>query len=399
MVPSSLGRLTRRTYLDLKGNSFEGSLLPSFLQNLTHLSELRPSENELSGEIPSWLGNLAQLTSLSFQANRLHALVPSSLDKLTRLTYLDLSANNFTGHIPCFLQNLTQLTVLALGMNEFAGQIPSWLGNLTKLTFLRLESNELHGLVPPSIARLTNLETLYLHSNELNGTVDFNMFLGLKNLQTLALSGNKLSVLTKSSSNMNGTLPSFQKLGLGSCNLTRFPDFLKYQGGLVMLELEGNQIHGKIPKWIWYTSTETMFYVDFTGNSLTGFDQPLVFIPWVRLVWLDLSFNKLQGQLPIPPSTTMGYIVTNNKLSGEVLPFFCNTSSLLLLDLSNNQLTGTPPPCLENLKSTLLVLNVSNNHFHGSIPQICANESNLRMIDCKQQSTPRVFTKNVGQLC
>ncbi|KAF3457076.1 hypothetical protein FNV43_RR01733 [Rhamnella rubrinervis] len=378
-VPSSLGRLTRLTYLDLQGNVFEGGQIPSFLQNLTKLTGLRLSESELGGGIPSWLGNLTQLNRLSFATNKLHGLVPSSLGRLTRLTYLGISMNNFTGQIPCFLQNLTQLTLLDLGSNKFTGQVPSWLGNLTQLTFLQFGGNELHGPVPYSIARLTSLKTLYLHSNELSGTLDFDMFLGLKNLRTLVLSGNKLSVLTESSSNTNGTFPSFQKLGLSSCNLTLFPDLLKYQDGLQMLDLRGNQLHGQIPNWIWNTSTETMFYVDISENSLTGFDQPLVFIPWVNLIWLDLSFNKLQGQLPIPPPTTMGYIVTNNKLSGEILPFFCNLSSLLLLELSNNLLTGMPP-CLGDV-NTLLVLNMSNNHILGSIPRICASKSNLRMID------------------
>lgn len=252
-VPSSLGRLTRLTYLDL-----EGSQIPYFLQKLTKLTGLRLSECELGGEIPSWLGNLTQLTRLSFGTNKLHGLVPSSLGRLTKLTYLALSMNNFAGQILIFLQNLTQLTLLDLGSNKFTGQILSWLGNLTQLTFLQLGGNELHGLVPYSIAGLTSPETPYLHSNELSGTLDFDMFLGLKILQTLVLSGNKLSVLAKSSSNMKGTFSSSQKLGLSSCNLTHFPDFSKYQDGLQMLDLKGNQIHGQIPKWIWNTSTETV---------------------------------------------------------------------------------------------------------------------------------------------
>ncbi|KAF3443265.1 hypothetical protein FNV43_RR12947 [Rhamnella rubrinervis] len=374
LVPSSLGKLTRLTILDLSGNHFEGQIL-SILQNLTQITHLLLGENQFTGKIPSSIGNLTKLTYLDLHANKFHGLVPTSLGKLTSLIHLDLSTNNFKGQLPCFFQNLTQLIALNLASNEFMGQISSCLGNLTQL-----ESSKINGHAPCSITRFTNLEYLDLYDNNLGGTLDFDMFLGLKNLDTLFLSGNMLSVQTKTS-NKNGTFPRFTFLGLGSCNLTYFPDFLKYQDRLLSLDLQLNQIHGQIPKWIWNITIETMVYVDLSGNSLTGFDHPLVFIPWVHLTYIDLSFNKFQGQLPFPPPSTIAYRVSNNKFSGEVPPFFSNLSSLQLLDLSNNQLSGKPPPCLKNLRSTMLVLNMSNNHFHGGIPHICANQSNLRMID------------------
>ncbi|XP_060672728.1 receptor-like protein 7 [Ziziphus jujuba] len=124
-----------------------------------------------------------------------------------------------------------------------------------------------------------------------------------------------------------------------------------------------------------------MAYLEISDNSLTGFEQPPVFIAWVQLVILDLTYNRLEGQLSIPPASTEEYQISNNKLSGEISPFFCNLSSLRLLDLSNNLLTGKLPQCFENFRNTLRVLNMSNNQFHGSIPQMCANGSNVRMID------------------
>ncbi|XP_048328454.2 receptor-like protein 33 [Ziziphus jujuba] len=404
LVPSSLRKLTRLTSLDLSGNNFEVNQFPSFLQNLTQLTKLRLKECQLTGEIPGWVGKLTRLTDLGLYSNNLHAHIPSSLGKLTRLTDLNLAANNFEGQIPSFLQNLTQLSVLWIGDNQFTGEIPSWLETFTLLTHLNLGMNKLHGLIPSSLGRLTsltyldfqmnnlkgqipsfiqnltNLTYLSLQDNELSGTLYFDMFLGLKNLESLLLGRNKLSILVQTS-NMNATVPRFRSLDLASCNLTEFPYFLRYQDRLEWLVLHGNKIHGQIPKWIWNLSIQTMANVDVSDNYLTGFEQTPVLIAWVHLISLDLSFNKLKGQLPIPPPSTIEYHVSNNKLSGQISPFFCNLSSLLVLDLSNNQLTGKLPKCLENFRNTLLVLNMSINHFRGSIPQMCANGSNVRMID------------------
>ncbi|XP_060672725.1 receptor-like protein 7 [Ziziphus jujuba] len=402
-IPSSLGKLTSLTYLDLGANDFE-SQIPSFLRNLTQLTVLFLDDGQFTGEIPSWFETFTLLNHLNLGMNKLHGLIPSSLGKLTSLTYLDLGANDFESQIPSFLRNLTQLTVLFLDDSQFTGEIPSWFETFTLLNHLNLGMNKLHGLIPSSLGRLssltyldlsansfkghipcflrnlTNLEYLSLHDNELSGTLNFDMFLGMKNLNTLLLGRNKLSKLVQTSK-MNATVPRFQSLDLSSSNLTKFPDFLRYQDRLERLVLYGNKIHGQVPRWIWNMSTETMANVDISDNSLTGFEQTPVFIAWVHLMSLDLSFSKLKGQLPIPPPSMVDYHVSNNKLTGKISPFFCNLSSLLVLDLSNNQLTGKLPQCLENFRNTLLALNMSNNHFHGSIPQLCPNGSNVRMID------------------
>ncbi|XP_060672734.1 receptor-like protein 6 [Ziziphus jujuba] len=307
LVPSSLGKLTRLTFLGLSENNFEGNQFPSFLQNLTQLTTLWLTKCQLTGEIPGWLGKLTQLTDLGLYINNLHGHIPSSLGKLTSLTYLDLAANDFEGQIPSFLRNLTQLTVLLLDDSQFTGEIPSWFEAFTLLNNLDLGKNKLHGLIPSSLGRLssltyldlsansfkghipcflrnlTNLEYLALHDNELSGTLNFDMFLGMKNLNTLLLGRNKLSKLVHTSK-MNANVPRFQSLDLSSSNLTEFPDFLRYQDRLEWLALYGNKIHGEVRRWIWNMSTETMANVDISDNSLTGFEQTPVFIAWVHLI-------------------------------------------------------------------------------------------------------------------
>jgi hypothetical protein len=208
----------------------------------------------------------------------------------------------------------------------------------------------LHGSIPQSISRLVNLENLRLTYNDLSGVVEFDLFLKFKA---------NITLLTKPST--SATLPKFEILGLGSCDLSEFPDFLRNQDELEGLDLSGNKIHGQIPKWMWNLSKETLWILQLDFNSLTGFDQLSVFLPWTNLRVLMLRSNLLRGPLPIPPPSIIWYSVSNNKLTGEIPQLICNLSSIVFLDMSNNYLSGLLPQCLGNLSDSLSVLNLRDN--------------------------------------
>ncbi|RVW64438.1 Receptor like protein 42 [Vitis vinifera] len=455
-IPSELLALSNLVFLDLTANpmlELQKPGLRNLVQNLAHLEKLYLSEVNISSTIPHELANLSSLTTLSLRQCGLHGefpmnifqlpslqflsvgynpdlivylpefqetnplkvldisscnftgLVPSPLGHLPQLSYLDLSNNYFSGQIPSFMANLTQLTYLDLSFNNFSvgtlpwlenqlsGQIPSWLMNLTQLTLLDLGDNNLKGGIPSSLFELVNLQFLSVQGNSLNGTVELHMLSKLKNLTDFQLSGNRLSVLSYTRTNV--TLPKFKLLGLGSCNLTEFPDFLQNQDELELLFLSNNRIHGPIPKWMWNISQENLGMLDLSGNLLTGFDQHPVVLPWSRLRALKLDYNMLQGPLPIPPPSTIEYSVSRNKLTGEISPLICNMSSLMLLDLSNNNLSGRIPQCLANLSKSLSVLDLGSNSLDGPIPQTCTVTNNLRVIDLGenqfQGQIPRSF--------
>lgn len=399
--PAKIFNLPNLRLLDLRFNYHLTGYLPKF-HHPSPLSQLNLEGTNFSGALPFSIENLRSLNLLNVYTCHFSGPIPSSLGKLTQLTTLDLGSNDFSDHIPSSLQNLTQLSTLRVDSNRMSGPLPSWLGNLTKLNALDFSSNEFNGPIPPSLFTLVNLEILSLVSNNLGGSVRFDMFLNMNRLNQLQLGHNNFSFVF-GKTNVNATVSKFKILVLSACNLTEFPAFLRYQRDMEWLQLSGNNIQGPIPKWMWNTSTDTLLYLGIENNFLTGeFHPPAVLVlPWVNLQVLQAASNMLQGAVPIPPPTIGGYDLSNNMLSGEISPSFCNQlTSLLSLDLSDNKVSGMIPQCLVNLTDSLSVLNLRNNSLRGTIPQMCQkNGGNLRQIDLcynkLQGKLPKTFSNCV----
>ncbi|KAL7169586.1 hypothetical protein ACSBR2_034594 [Camellia fascicularis] len=106
--------------------------------------------------------------------------------------------------------------------------------------------------------------------------------------------------------------------------------------------------------------------LNVSHNLLVDLEKPYKF---PSLFVLDLHSNQLHGEIPIPP-----------ELTGTIPESICNASFLNVLDLSNNNFSGTIPPCLiERSTETLGVLNLRNNNLGGKIlgtfPKSCASET------------------------
>ncbi|XP_056176525.1 receptor-like protein 6 [Syzygium oleosum] len=372
--------------LFLGWTNFSGPLPPS-LGNLAFLSEFDISDSNLSGNIPSSIGNLTQLTILNFRNNKLSGEIPSSIGKLVQLSSLDLSMNQLSGEIPASLINLTNLTLLNLHHNQLTDQIPAEITGLTQLTDLDLSFNKLTGPIPEDISNLENLTKLNLQSNNLSGTLRLDVVLKLQYLTLLLLSFNEFSSIIEP--DLNASLPLLFDLGLASSNLSELPIFLSNQSGLEWLDLSQNSIYGPTPPWFLNGSTAQLGFLNLSRNLITSFTA----FKWPNLGGLDLRYNDIQGLLPIPPKAIYVYLVSNNKIYGELSPEMCQLSSISMLDLSKNKLTGVIPPCLRNLSKTLRVLSLHGNDLHGRFPQLWNDECELFMIDLSdnqlQASLPR----------
>ena len=97
--------------------------------------------------------------------------IPSELGSLVNLELLELNTNQLTGEIPSELGSLVNLRTLWLNDNQLSGEIPPELGSLSSLEKLVLSYNELTGEIPASLASLANLTLLELAGNQLTGCI------------------------------------------------------------------------------------------------------------------------------------------------------------------------------------------------------------------------------------
>ncbi|KAJ9169942.1 hypothetical protein P3X46_018083 [Hevea brasiliensis] len=395
-LPSSIGNLAYLEYLDFDSCNFNGQL-PSSIGNLTKLTTLSLSNNNFRAPTTSlsWVGKLSDLNSLSLYSVGLNGDFPFSLMNLTHLSSLDLGYNQLTGPIPSWLVNLTMLFELYLDHNHFIGQIPSCLiseasieylylnnnqlsgqipsqiNNHSKLRILEIPSNKLQGSIPSTLSNLRNLKILNFDSNNLSGVVDVNIFFQLKKLRTLFLSHNKLRLLTESSA--LATVPNFTKLGLASCNLSGFPSFLHNQNELRLLDLSSNNIKGLIPSWVWNISRNSLTYMNLSHNFLTGFEEGPVVLQWAHLTFLDIRSNMLQGSLLSIP------LWSTNHFDGSISPAWRNGCNLIFINLSQNKLQGQLPRSLANC-SMLEFIDFGENQLHDCFPSWLGNLPKLKVL-------------------
>ncbi|KAL6315429.1 hypothetical protein AAG906_000544 [Vitis piasezkii] len=374
-LPASIGNLKSLKILVLHNCGFSGSI-PSSIGNLKSLIALALPGCEFSGSIPASLGNLTQIIALHLDRNHFSGKISkviNSFNNFRNLISLGLASNNFSGQLPPSIGNLTNLQDLYLSdnFNMFNGTIPSWLYTMpslvqldlshNKLTghigefqfdsleYIDLTMNELHGSVPGSIFKLINLRYLFLSSNNFSGVLETSNFGKLRNLTSLDLSNNMLSLTT--SDNSKSMLPHIESLDLSNNNISGI--------------------------WSWNMGKNTLQYLNLSYNLISGFEM----LPWEKLYILDLHSNLLQGPLPTPPNSTFFFSVSHNKLSGEILSLFCKASSMRILDLSDNNLSGMLPLCLGNFSKYLSVLNLGRNQFHGIIPQTFLKGNAIRNLD------------------
>ncbi|KAJ9693998.1 hypothetical protein PVL29_009797 [Vitis rotundifolia] len=384
-VPDSIGNLKRLTTIELARCNFSGPI-PNSMANLTQLVYLDLSENKFSGTLPSF--SLSQnLTQINLSHNNLGGRIPFHWEQYVNLTILDLRYNSLRGSLPPSLFSLPSLETIKLANNQFSGQFNIFLkASSSILNILDLGSNNLEGPVPVSVFKLQGLSFLDLSSNKFNGTLELSRFQKLENLTNLSLSYNNLSIIASGNDSIPSKLPNFTALILASCKLRTLPD-LSSQSRLIYLDLSENQIHGKMPNWIWKMGNLT--HLNLSHNLLEDLQEPVSNLSLLSV--LDLHSNQLHGQIPTPPrfsryvdysnnsfnssipydigtymSFTIFFSLSKNNITGIIPTSICSANYLQVLDFSDNALSGKIPSCLIENKA-LVVLNLRRNKFSGII--------------------------------
>ncbi|KAK8714021.1 hypothetical protein V6N13_149223 [Hibiscus sabdariffa] len=423
--------------LDLSSDRLSGEINNSnSLFRLQHLQALNLADNtDLGGQLPESIGNLGQLIRIELRNCKFTGPIPKTLEKLTQLIYLDFSYNNFSGPLPSFTSSsLPNLVRLILRQNSFSGVVPPALfqsksleemdlaenqfssgfgevkGELSSvLEAIDLNHNGLEGQFPMFVFEIKGLRYLSLSGNKLSGVIPLSAFQKLQNLSTLDLSYTNLSIdssFTNPSLPLLLPFPNLFKLNLASCNLTKFPEFLKNLSCLGYLDLSNNRIHGQVPSWIW---TPCLDHLNLSLNFLVQLETPSYINPHAMSVF-DLHGNQLQGKIPfftpsaeyldysnnnfssvIPPQIgdflrfAYFFSLSGNNFHGSIPESICNGSYLAVFDLSNNSLSGSIPQCVMTQMSWLLgVLDLKQNNLSGTISDTFRENCGLQTLDLNQ---------------
>lgn len=450
-IPISLSRCVRLEILDLSRNRINGSL-PRFFNSFPKLTHLHLSSNRLEksipedfgdgclslehldfsgnllvGSIPSSLGNCSKLRSLLLFSNHLDGVVPSDLGRLEKLRALDVSRNSLRGSIPEELGNCKELSVLVLTnlfdpipaqnsliyldkdeFNHFKGGISWKISSLPKLRILWAPRAKLEGEFPNFWGSCESLEMVNLGQNSFAGEI-YGVLDNCVNIKFLDLSSNQLAgrlseklpvpcmdFFDISGNHFSGSIPKFT---FKKCPLLHFPtnglltayslfftsrtiaeielpSFESSRNRAVFHNFGRNNLSGILPSLPIATDrceNHVIYAIRVDGNLIAGSLTYGVLAKCKDLGGLIVNFNGnlISGGIPADIGVTCKALLvlnaTNNQITGAIPQSIELLGNLVTLDLSMNQLKGEIPAGLCALKS-LNYLNLGNNNFSGVIP-------------------------------
>ncbi|CAJ2677196.1 unnamed protein product [Trifolium pratense] len=384
-LSSSLLQLPYLSYLNLGGNDFMQSRVPSFLGTMQSLKHLDLSHANFKGSLFDNLENLSLLESLDLSGNDFYVNSLKWLHGLSSLKVLDLSGvdlssckNDWFHDISIILHSLEtlrlsgcrphklprspqpelncdSLVTLDLSKNYFNSTFPDWLfENCYHLEYLNLSTNTLQGPIPYSIERLKNLATLDLSHNRLNGSIS--SILGQVNGQ------NSLKVLRLSNNQLNGSLE------------TSLPQLSK----LVVLDLAQNNLEGNISD-VHLANFSNLKVLDLSFNHQVTFNMSKNWIPPFQLETIGLAKCNLGPQFPkwIQTQKNFSHIDISNASVFDTVPnwFWDLSTNIDYMNLSYNELKRCGHDFSQKLK--LKTLDLSHNNFSCPLPHLPPNSKTL----------------------
>ncbi|GLT38417.1 hypothetical protein SLA2020_126720 [Shorea laevis] len=385
----------------LIGNCQMNPKFPIWLQTQKKLQVVHLTKVGISSYVPDWFWKLSpQLGDLSLSANNLCGELPRSL-KFPSDSYVDLSSNFFEGPIPLF----SGVGALYLKNNSLSGPIPANFADaMLHLECLVLSENHFNGSIPSSINKLEHLIHLLLDNNELSGKIP-----SMKRL-------NKLRTLDLSNNNLFGNIPSslcsqspLSYLKLNGNNLYGNLSSLKNCTELGTLGLANNQLRGVIPRWIGETLSG-LSILQLRGNMLRGkIPKSLCSLPFLHV--MDLGQNNLSGSIPPCLGNLSGLYQTQNGTQGSFAAIF----NVAIFTIGNGVTVEVKIPSLEEsavmeftVKGQTLefvkivdlvnLIDLSSNNLEGEIPKEIVKLSALGTLNLSRNQLTGNIPEKIGDL-
>ena len=309
-----------------------------------------------------------------------------TLGSLNALITLDLSNNDFNidnNPIPLSFCNLVSLSSLTLTRSYLSGSIPTCLGTIP-FTILDLSFNNLTGSIPPLSSPPPSTPPGGSYINPHNS----------RPRQIVILSNNHL---TGPIPNEFGLLSTMSHLDLGGNRLSGgIPNFILEWEALDQLDLSRNMFTGEFP--LVSTLDHSISIISFLdisdnyfNNSVSLFLSSLYSTNWGKCLQTlriggNLFYGPLQQDLTLFTSL-MYFSASGNQITGPIpLDFGTKNSSIVLIDLSHNQLTGDirlglEPQVAAKTLSALRVLTLAHNKLIGPIPLWITRLESLQVLD------------------
>ncbi|CAL2251971.1 unnamed protein product [Prunus armeniaca] len=278
------------------------------------------------------------------------------------------SVCNWVG-VTCGARHL-RVSVLNLSYMGLFGTIPPPLGNLSFLVELDLRNNSFHGTLPKELSYLRRLKMISFISNNFMGSIP-SWFGSFPKLQSINLRGNQFS----------GSIPTI------IFNLSALQD----------INLRANELSGAIPREIGNLTMLKRIYLD--SNNFNEIPKEIGFLDHVEELYV--ANNILKGSIPVVvfnmSSLTMVNLYGNN-LSGGLPDNICqHLPSLQELSLGFNQFDGPIPSKLWQC-GELLSLNLEENNFSGSIPKNIGNLTMMKEIALGDNKLTGTIPDEIGDL-
>jgi len=412
-IPDGFRNLTLLENLDLSGNSFS-SIPDWFYGNFRHLMFLNLRYNNLHNTISEALGNVTSLVELDLAHNQFEGPIPTSLSNLCNLRKIDFSYLNLNQHVneildilaPCISNGLRKLQVqsshlsgnltdqfglyknivtLYLHDNKIGGELPRSFGKLSLLRFLNLFKNQFNGNPFENLRALSKLSYLDISDNCFQGVVMEDHLANHTNLIEFRASGNNLTLKVNPD-----WYPTFQltRLSMSSWKLgPNFPSWIQSQNKLRYLAMSNTGISGSIPTWFWATFSQVSF-LDLSYNHIHG-ELGTTLTNAISIIVIDLSANNLSGNLPFLSNDVASLDLSNNSFSNSMDYFLCKNQDkqmqLQFLYLASNNLSGEIPDCW-GIWPYLVDVSLQSNNFVGNLPPSMGSMVHLNSLNIRNNS-------------
>ncbi|KAL7181864.1 hypothetical protein ACSBR1_040720 [Camellia fascicularis] len=295
---------------------------------------------------------------------------------------------------------MTHLISLSLGTNQFTGPVLDNLPLCPSLKIISLLQNNFIGQIPESFRNFHGLFRLSLSNLSI-----FNLSAALDILQHCQ----NLTILALTFSFLGEQLLSYPSLGfknlkaffISNCRLTGvFPQWLGGLTNLQLLDLSGNQLDGTIPPWL--GNFEFLFYIDLSNNSFTG-EIPRNLTRLKCLISRDVSQEDPSLGFAFPLFLKRIMSASMLQYNQNLEPKFGNLKKLHYLDRKCNNLSGNIHEDLSGMTS-IEILDLSHNELSGAISLSLFDtfpnssfEGNLGLCS-GEHSSPRPISNQVPQV-